>query len=337
VPRILSFVLPVHNEQDGLTGFFTSLLEALTPLEESYDFEFVFVDDGSTDDSLAIIHALGVRDPRIRALKLSRNFGHQVAITAGLDVASGDAVVVMDSDGQDPPGVVPELVARWEEGDAVVYAQRRSRDDSWGKRVTAGAYYRLLNRLSDVEIPRDTGDFRLLDRVAVDHLKEFRERNRYVRGMVASLGLRQSGVTFDREARRSDASSYPVGKMLRLATDGVTSFSSKPLELVFRLGLAILMVSFLGIGYAVFMKFAFPGITVPGWTFLAIVALFMGGIQVATIGLVGLYVGRIFVEVQKRPLYIIEEQIGRPAADDRQVDLGLSPVADLQRHRADWS
>lgn len=332
--RTLSFVLPVHNEESGLACFYTSLLHALEPLRPRFAFEFVFVDDGSTDGSLSVLERLKAEDPRIAVLKLSRNFGHQVAITAGLDHASGAAVVVMDTDGQDPPRVVPELVERWEEGYAVVYAQRRTRQDSWRKRLSANVYYRLLSRVSDIDIPRNTGDFRLLDRTAVEHLKAYRERNRYVRGMVASLGLRQASVPFDRERREADESSYPLSRMVRLATDGVTSFSSKPLELIFRLGLVILALSFLGIGYAVFMKFAFPGITVPGWTFLAIIALFMGGTQVATIGLVGLYVGRIFVEVQQRPLYIVESHLESDARRDRQSHAGLPPVALVQPHRA---
>lgn len=331
----LSLVLPVHNEAAGLASFHASLADNLRPLRDRYLFELVFVDDGSTDDSLAVLEQLQQKDPRICVVKLSRNFGHQIAITAGLDHACGSAVIVMDADGQDPPHVIAELIERWEAGYAVVYAQRRTRQDSWAKRITAKIYYRLLSGLSDIEIPRDAGDFRLLDRTAVDHLKSYRERNRYVRGMVASLGLRQTSVLFDRERRGSGESSYPLGRMLRLATDGVTSFSSKPLELIFRLGLLILAFSFAGIAYAIFMKFAFPGITVPGWTFLAIIALFMGGTQFATIGLVGLYVGRIYVEVQQRPLYIVETHLESDASPDLQVHPGVSPAAPVQPHRVE--
>lgn len=313
--RLVSYVLPVYNEGAGIERFYGELVRATNAVSDRYDLEFWFVDDGSTDDSPDRLEVIAASDPRVRVLRLSRNFGHQIAITAGVDHADGDAVVIMDSDGQDPPDVSLRLVAEWERGFAVVYAQRVARRDSLFKRVTARAYYRLLSRLSDVDIPVDTGDFRLLDRTAVEQLRQFRERNRFVRGMVASLGFRQTAVPFDRPGRAAGSTRYTLRKMLRLAVDGITSFSTRPLELVFRLGFAVLGLSALGIAYALLMKFFFPDVTVSGWTLLIIAILFMGGVQVMTLGLIGLYVGRTYSQVQQRPLYIVERVLGAAEAD----------------------
>ncbi len=327
----VSYVLPVFNEGAGIERFYGDLVRATNTVSDRYDFEFWFVDDGSTDDSADRLAAVAASDPRVKVVHLSRNFGHQIAITAGVDHADGDAVVIMDTDGQDPPEVSLRLVEEWENGYAVVYARRTTRKDGTFKRATAHAYYRLLSKLSDVEIPVDTGDFRLLDRAAVTQLRRYRERNRFVRGMVASLGFRQVAVPFDRQSRTSGATSYPLRKMVRLAVDGVTSFSTRPLELVFRLGFVVLGLSVLGIIYALAMKFFFPGVTVSGWTLLIIAILFMGGVQVMTLGLIGLYVGRIYTQVQHRPLYIVEQVVG--TADDA-VYPDEPAVPPLRAHRS---
>ena len=308
--RLISYVLPVFNEGGGIERFYGDLVRATNALDGRYDVEFWFVDDGSTDDSGDRLAAIVATDPRVRLLTLSRNFGHQIAITAGLDHADGDAVIVMDTDGQDPPEISLRLVEEWERGYAVVYGQRNARDESAFKRLTAHAFYRMLATLSDFEIPVDVGDFRLLDRRAVGELRRFRERNRFIRGMVASLGFRQTAVPFDRPARTSGATHYSVRKMWQLAVDGLTSFSMRPLELVFRLGLVVWLLSILGICYAVAMKFFLPNVTVSGWTLMIITILFIGGVQVMALGLIGLYVGRIYTQVQQRPLYIVEQELG---------------------------
>jgi dolichol-phosphate mannosyltransferase len=313
---LISFVLPVHNEADGLRAFHAELIGA-TGKRPDHSFEYVYVNDGSRDASLGVLRELEAADPRVRVLDLSRNFGHQIAITAGIDHAQGDAVVVMDTDLQDPPDVALELVAAWEQGADIVYAQRRSRRDTPFKRFTAWLYYALLQVFAEVDIPRNTGDFRLMDRRAADALRQHRERNRFVRGMVASLGFTQVGVPFDRDERSTGTTSYPLTKMLRLAADGITSFSTAPLRLITQLGVVSVVLSLGGIVYAVVQRVFWPQTTVPGWTWLAVAVLFMGGVQMLSLGVIGSYVGRIYSEVQNRPLYLLRDE---PAAsDDRRA------------------
>ncbi len=311
----ISFVLPVHNEADGLHAFHAELTRA-TGKRPDHSFEYVYVNDGSRDGSLDLLRELERADPRVRVLDLSRNFGHQIAITAGIDHADGDAVIVMDTDLQDPPTVALELIAAWEQGADIVYAQRRSRRDSPFKRFSAWLYYRLLQVFAEVDIPRNTGDFRLMDRRAADALRQHRERNRFIRGMVASLGFTQVGVPFDRDERSAGSTSYPLAKMLRLAADGITSFSTAPLRLITRLGLFSVGLSLAGICYAVGQKFFRPETTVEGWTWLVVAVLFMGGVQMLSLGVIGSYVGRIYAEVQDRPLYLLREP--HTARDDRR-------------------
>jgi glycosyltransferase involved in cell wall biosynthesis len=310
----ISFVLPVYNEAGGLRAFHAELTRASAERPD-HSFEYVYVNDGSRDGSLDLLRELELADPRVRVLDLSRNFGHQIAITAGIDHAHGDAVIVMDTDLQDPPAVALELIAAWERGADIVYAQRRSRRDSRFKRFSAWVYYRLLHVFAEVDIPRNTGDFRLMDRRAADALRDHRERNRFLRGMVASLGFTQVGVPFDRDERAAGSTNYPVGKMMRLAADGITSFSTAPLRLITRLGLFSVALSLVGIGYAVAQKVFWPETTVEGWTWLAVAVLFMGGVQMLSLGVIGSYVGRIYSEVQNRPLYLLREP--PPARDHR--------------------
>ena len=311
--RVVSYVLPVYNEAGGIRAFHERLTAA-TRERPDLSFEFVYVNDGSLDGSLAILRELAASDPAVKVLDFSRNFGHQMAITAGLDHARGDAVIVMDTDLQDPPAVSLELIAAWEGGGEVVYAQRRTRKDGAFKRCTAHAYYRLLRRFADVDIPVDTGDFRLLDRKAADQLRNHRERNRFVRGLVASMGFQQVAVPFDRDERTSGATNYPLPKMLRLAADGVTSFSTIPLKMITRLGFATVVLALLGIVYAIALRIFLPQISVPGWTLLMIMVLFLGGVQILSLGVIGSYVGRIYTQVQARPLYIVRDVVHR---DDR--------------------
>jgi polyisoprenyl-phosphate glycosyltransferase len=306
--RLVSYVLPVYNEADGIQKFHDRLLAA-TQRRPDLDFEFVYVNDGSRDASLEILERIAETCDQVRVVNFSRNFGHQMAITAGLDHAQGDAVIVMDTDLQDPPEVSIQLVEAWEAGAQIVYAQRRSRKDTPMKRWTAHAYYRVLHRFADINIPVDTGDFRLMDRTTTDLLRAHRERNRFVRGLVASLGFKQAAVPFDRDERTSGTTNYPLPKMLRLAADGVTSFSTVPLKMITRLGLATVFLALLGILYAIGVRIFFSDIAVPGWTLLMIMVLFMGGVQMLSLGVIGSYVGRIYTEVQARPLYIVDKVV----------------------------
>ena len=312
---LISYVLPVYNEQDGIAAFHTELTAALAGRPD-LDFEMVYVNDGSADGSLAILKGLAEKDDRVRIVDFARNFGHQIAITAGLDVAKGDAVIVMDTDLQDPPRVSLELVDAWRAGAEIVHARRRSRQDTVFKRTTAHLYYRVLRSSTEVDIPLDTGDFRLLDRRVADELRKYREKSRFVRGIVASMGYRQSEVAFDRDERFAGETKYPLRKMAKLAIDGVTSFSTVPLKMITRLGFVVLALSMTGILYALAMKFFRPDITVSGWTMLMVVVLFLGGVQMLSLGVIGTYVGRIYSEAQGRPLYLVREVIGGPEADD---------------------
>lgn len=305
---LISYVLPVYNEVDGIRRFHDEL-SAATATRPELTYEFLYVNDGSSDGSLAVLRELARSDPRVHVLDFARNFGHQIAITAGLDHASGDAVVVMDTDLQDPPEVSLRMVDEWSSGAEVVSARRRTRRDTWFKRLTAHGYYRVLRRSAEVDIPVDTGDFRLLDRKAADELRRFRERSRFIRGIVASMGFEQAEVLFDREERASGETKYPMRKMVRLAADGVTSFSTVPLKLITRMGFASLALALLGILYSVTLRIFFPQITVSGWTMLMVAMLFLGGVQMLSLGVIGSYVGRIYSEVQGRPLYIVRDVI----------------------------
>ncbi|MFD4971828.1 glycosyltransferase family 2 protein [Streptomyces sp. NPDC058424] len=318
---LISYVLPVYNEQDGIAAFHTALTAALAERPE-LDYQMVYVNDGSSDGSLALLRELAADDGRVRVVDFARNFGHQIAITAGLDIAGGDAVIVMDTDLQDPPRISLELVDAWREGAEIVHARRRSRQDTAFKRATAHLYYRVLRSCAEVDIPLDTGDFRLLDRRVADELRRYRERSRFVRGIVASMGFRQTEVAFDRDERFAGETKYPLRKMARLAIDGVTSFSTVPLRMITRLGFLVLLLSLAGIGYALAMKFFRPDITVSGWTMLMVVVLFLGGTQMLFLGVLGSYIGRIYGEVQARPLYLVREVIGS-RADERDGPGGV--------------
>lgn len=316
--RLISYVFPVYNEVDNLRVLVERMAAAVAPLEPDYDLEFVFVNDGSRDGSLALLHELAAADDRIVVADLSRNFGHQIAVTAGIELAAGDAVIVMDSDLQDPPEVSVELVRRWEAGADVVYAQRRSRRDSAFKRATASVYYRLLSRVASVEIPRDTGDFRLVSRQVADELRRYGEHNRFVRGMVSHVGFRQEAVQFDRDARHAGTTGYPVRAMLRLAADGVLSFSVVPLQLISRLGVGVSLLSFAGFLYVLGVKIFSPQTSVPGWAFLGTGIFLLGGLQLLMLGVLGAYVGRVYTEVQGRPLYSLRSvrSARRPLDDE---------------------
>ncbi len=302
--KMITYVFPVYNEGEGIDVFYKAVNAALRT-HKQYIYELLFVNDGSSDESLEKLVALQERDKRITVINFSRNFGHQMAVTAGLDYAHGDAVIIMDSDLQDPPHVSFELIQKWEEGYEVVYAQRRTRQDSAFKRLTAYYFYKLLERLAEIKIPPNTGDFRLLDRKVVQSLSTFKERNRMLRGLACYVGFKQTAVLFDRDKRFAGTSNYTLAKMIKLAADGIFGFSSAPLRLISHLGVFISGISFLGILYALFVRIFRPETVVQGWTFTIVVVLFIGGIQLIVMGVLGSYVGRIYTEIQQRPLYIV--------------------------------
>lgn len=308
--KLISYIFPIYNEEGNIELLYSTMSELVAGLD--YDVEFIFVNDGSRDGSLALLTGLAQRDPRVRVIDFARNFGHQIAVTAGIDAAVGDAIIIMDADMQDPPEVSLELVREWEQGWDVVYAQRRSRKDTAFKRWTAAAFYRVLNGLSEIDIPKDTGDFRLIDAKVADQLRRYREHDRFLRGMVAEIGFRQKPVLFDRHDRHAGETGYPLKKMIRFAMDGIMGFSSKPLQLISRVGWAMAVLALLGIVYAVVRKLVFPEEVVSGWTFTIIAILFVGGVQTLMIGIIGSYVGRIYTQVKGRPLYGVQATYGTP-------------------------
>ncbi|MGH9196617.1 MAG: glycosyltransferase family 2 protein [Acidimicrobiia bacterium] len=303
-----SFIIPVYNEHETLPTLYERLSSVLEQLDGSA--EVIFVDDGSEDDSFDRLIEMSLRDPRFKVVQLSRNFGHQVAITAGLDFAAGHAVVVMDADLQDPPELVLTMAQRWREGFDIVYAVRRERPgESRFKRSTATRFYRLLRRLTDVEIPADAGDFRLVDRKALEAYKTMRENDRFVRGMFSWVGFRQTGVTYDRSERFAGETKYPLRKMMNFAIDGIVSFSNAPLRLALALGFTVSIISFVYGIVSIVLKLS-GAFTVPGWTSIIFVASFLGGVQLIVLGVVGEYVGRIYLETKRRPLYIVNRATG---------------------------
>ncbi|MDX6440563.1 MAG: polyisoprenyl-phosphate glycosyltransferase [Gaiellaceae bacterium] len=305
---MLSVVSPIFNERDSVEELCRRLTLALAPLGE---YEIVLVDDGSTDGSWELLRGIAAGDERVRLLKLSRNFGHQVALTAGLDAARGDAVVLIDADLQDPPELIPDLVARWQEGFDVVYAVRGRRDGESRVRLLAiAAFYRLFRRLAATDIPADTGDFRLLSRRAVDSLARMPERARYLRGMTSWIGFRQVGVTYRRDARFAGSSKYPLAKLLRLASDGIASFSVAPIRLLTRVGFVMIVFCAAVLGWTLYTRF-FTHSAPQGWTSVLGVVLLLGGIQLLGMGIVGQYIARIFEETKQRPLYLVEEIVER--------------------------
>jgi dolichol-phosphate mannosyltransferase len=303
-----SLVLPIYNEEETIPELVRRLGEVIDQLDG--DAEVILVDDGSGDASYETMVAAREIDPRFKLLRLSRNFGHQIAVTAGLDVASGDAVIVMDADLQDPPEVALELAARWRDGYDVVYAVREERHgESRFKEATAAGFYRLFKRMSDVDVPLDVGDFRLVDRRALDAFRSMRESNRYVRGMFSWIGFRQVGVPFTREERFAGETKYPLRKMIKFATDGIVSFSSYPLRLALKLGFLVSGFSFvLGVVFLVSQLAGFY--SVPGLASIAVFVAFLGGIQLLLLGIMGEYIARIHDEVKGRPLYLVSETQG---------------------------
>lgn len=304
----LSVVVPCFNEEEVIGHTHERLSTTLGDVTP--DFEIVYVDDGSRDQTPQILRQIQQRDDRVRVIRLTRNFGHQIAVTAGLEYAQGDAVVLIDADLQDPPEVIAGMVAKWREGYHVVYGQRDSREGETRLKLwTARTFYRLINRLSEVPIPLDTGDFRLMDRSVVNALKQMREKHRLLRAMTSWVGFRQTALPYRRAARFAGTSKYPWRKMVTLALDGIISFSAVPLKLVTLVGLAFSALAVVGIVYAVAMRLLSDN-WVPGWTLIFITLLMTGGLQFIFLGVIGEYIGRIYSETKDRPLFLVLEQLG---------------------------
>ena len=324
----LSVVLPIFNEEAIIPELYRRLTGVLEGWGESY--EIIAVNDGSSDQSLSLLFDLAARDKRVKVVNFARNFGHQAAITAGLDYSRGHAVVVMDADLQDPPEVLPDLIAKWREGFDIVYAMRARRaGERIFKRGTAALFYRLLRVLSRVDIPADAGDFRLMSRRAVDALRTLREHHRFVRGLSSWIGFRQASVPFVRDARYAGETKYPLTKMVKFAFDGIASFSFVPLQLASYLGFGAAGVSFCYIVYALGLKL-FTDRWVTGWASLIVAVLFVGGVQLITLGIIGEYIGRIYEEVKQRPLYIVADTRGFSAAPEGKE--GAEVAGDPEKH-----
>lgn len=301
----ISVVIPIYNEAKIIPELIRRLKETVSRITPNY--ELIFVNDGSKDESLLVLRSELQHETNAFYIDLSRNFGHQIAVSAGLDASNGNAVVIIDGDLQDPPELIAEMYAKHQEGFEVVYAQRRQRKgESWFKKITAKWFYRILKRLTDFPIPLDTGDFRLIDRKIVEGLKQMPEKNKFLRGQIAWLGFRQTSVLYDRDERKHGTTGYTIGKMLRLAMDGITGFSDKPLLFVSRLGILISMFAIVLIGYAIYAHY-FLKQTITGWTSLMVSLTFFGGIQLISVGVIGEYISRINRNTLNRPLYMISE------------------------------
>lgn len=304
----ISIVIPVFNEASNIPPLYAALVPQLESVSMNY--EILFVDDGSTDGSVEEIRKLRARTDRVRLLSLSRNFGHQIALTAGIDHASGDAIVLMDADLQHPPALIPQLISRWLDGFEVVHTIRKTTaESSWPKRATAAAFYRVFRLLSRVDLPSNAADFRLIDRKVADALRGIRERTRFLRGLTVWAGYRSTSISYDAPTRQAGETKYSPARMLKLAIDALVSFSAAPLHLAVYAGIVLALLGFLYAGYALYARFV-TGHVLPGWTSLAILVSIVGGIQLVLMGVIGVYLGKIFEEVKRRPLYLVRSRLG---------------------------
>jgi glycosyltransferase involved in cell wall biosynthesis len=305
---VYSIIAPCFNEEGVLHELHRRICEVMDPTGEPW--ELVLVNDGSRDRTPELMRELRASDPRVKVVDFARNFGHQIAVTAGLDYAQGDAAVVIDADLQDPPEVILQMIARWKEGYEVVYAVRTERKgETWFKEFTAKLFYRIIYRITDVDIPLDTGDFRLMDRKVVDAMKHMKERHRFIRGMTSWIGFRQTGVYYARAERFAGETHYPIRKMLKFALDAITGFSYAPLQIATYLGFIIAGLSAIG-AIVVILARLFGEAPFHGQATTLVAVLFLGGVQLITLGIIGEYLGRIYDEVKGRPLYIVREALG---------------------------
>ncbi len=305
---ILSIIVPLYNEAENVTEFYSRVKKMLDEIRVNY--EIICINDGSTDNTSEELLKLNKNDPNVKIINFSRNFGKETALTAGIDFSKGQAVIPIDADLQDPPEIIPRLIAKWKEGYDVVYATRELREgDGWFKRWTASNFYRVINKIIDIKIPKDTGDFRLISRPAVESLKELRERNRVMKVLFQWIGYKQTAILYKRQRRNAGKPKQSYWKLWGLAMEGITSFSRLPLKLATYFGLLTVLFAFV---YSIFIEVSslFYANNISGYTSLLAIILFLGGLQLFTIGILGEYVGRIYNEVKRRPLYIVRELVG---------------------------
>ena len=300
-----TIIAPIYNELENIPELYPRLRDVMD--QTGQDWELILVDDGSTDGSTQVIHKLAENDARVRPVIFARNFGHQIAVTAGIDYSRGDAVIIIDADLQDPPEVILDLIEKWREGFEVVYAVRKEREgESWFKKTTAAVFYRLIHAITNVDIPLDTGDFRLMDKKVVSVMKNMREKHRFLRGMSAWVGFKQTGVEYKRKPRYAGESKYPISKMVQFALNAITSFSYFPLQVATYIGFAAAGLSVLAIPVVAILRLT-TGTALFGQATTLIIVLFLGGVQLISLGIIGEYIGRIYDEAKDRPLYIVAE------------------------------
>ena len=305
----ISIVIPMYHEEEVVNECYNRITNVSQSLD-NYDYEIIFINDGSKDKTLELLESIAEEDKRVKVISFSRNFGHQCAVTAGLQYVTGDAVVIIDADLQDPPELIPEMISLWEQGNDVIYGKRKKRDgESKFKLFTASMFYKTLNALSDVEIPRDTGDFRLVDRKVVDVINAMPEHNKFLRGLFSWVGYNQYAYEYDRKERYAGKTKYPLKKMLKLASDGIISFSTKPLKILGGLGLISILISFIILIYAIISFACELNDITPGWTSLMVAITFFSGVQLLSVWMISEYIGRIYDETKKRPQYIIDKTI----------------------------
>ncbi len=302
---LLSIIIPVYNEKNNIQP----LIDRLSKIIRPYKYEIIFINDGSSDETEEEIKKISEKNKDIKLISFNRNFGHQVALSCGYQFSNGNCVISLDADLQDPPEIIPEMIEKWKNGAKIVYAKRLKRDgETFFKKTTARMFYAFINFLSDVPIPQEVGDYRLLDRKVVDFLNNLTEQSRFLRGLVAWSGYKAQYVEFDREKRHSGKTHYSMSKMINFALDGITSFSTKPLHLATYAGFFTGSIGFLGIIYGILGRIFLPGYWVTGWTALFVGIMFLGGVQLITIGIIGEYMSKIYKEVQRRPQYVIKEK-----------------------------
>ncbi|ACV64801.1 glycosyl transferase family 2 [Desulfofarcimen acetoxidans DSM 771] len=304
----ISIVVPMYFEEKVVNECYMRLTSVLE--QNKINYEIIFINDGSTDNTLQILETLAIKDSRVKIINFSRNFGHQAAVTAGIENSFADAVVVIDADLQDPPELIPEMINLWENGYEVVYAKRKKRKgENWFKLITAKYFYRILSQMTEVSIPIDTGDFRLIDKKVIEEFKKMPEKNRFIRGMISWIGFKQIAIEYERDKRFAGDTKYPLKRMVKFALDGIISFSAKPLKLLGILGFSSVSISLVLLLYTITVKFLNNNDVISGWASLMTTIIFFGGVQLLSVSVLGEYVGRIYDESKNRPLYIIDKKV----------------------------